>query len=94
MALTVVAAYDVSEDARRARLAAILQTTGDRVQQSVFVLAIDDDELAVLRERALEIIDPVTDSVYFFRQCGPCWDAVGCIGQAHPPTRCLYWVVH
>ncbi len=94
MAVTVIAAYDVSEDARRARLAAVLQTIGDRVQRSVFVLAVDDEELAELRDRALEIIDPATDSIYFFRQCGSCWGAVGCVGQAHPPARTLFWVVH
>ncbi len=93
MALTVIAAYDVSEDARRARLAALLQTTGDRVQKSVFVLAVDDVDLTEIRTRALDIIDPDTDSLYFFRQCAPCWEAVGCVGQAHAPDRTLYWFV-
>lgn len=40
MALTVVAAYDVSEDRRRARVAAMLQMYGDRVQRSVFLLSL------------------------------------------------------
>lgn len=91
MAVTVVAAYDVSEDSRRARLAALLQTVGDRVQKSVFVLLVADDDLAELRRRAMEIIDLDHDSLYLFRQCAPCWDVVACVGQAHARDRVLYW---
>lgn len=93
MALTLVAAYDVASDARRARLAALLQVHGNRVQRSVFVLEIDDAELKALRERAAGIMDLDHDSLYFFRQCAPCWEAVECIGQADAPTRALYWAV-
>jgi CRISPR-associated protein Cas2 len=69
VALTHVIAYDISDDRRRARVAAILQTYGDRVQRSVFVCAIEAGLLAEARERISEIIDPETDSVYVFRQC-------------------------
>ncbi len=91
MALTVLAAYDVSQDSRRARLAALLQTCGDRVQLSVFVLTLGDDDLAELRTRALAIIDPDEDSLYFFRPCLDCWNGVDCVGQAMPPTQELFW---
>ena len=47
--MIVVAAYDVSQDDRRARLAAVLQSLGEGVQRSVFVLSLDDEELAGLR---------------------------------------------
>ena len=43
--LTLLAAYDVREDDRRARLAAVLQSLGDRVQKSVFVIILDETEL-------------------------------------------------
>lgn len=89
--MIVIAAYDVSEDARRARLAALLQTTGDRVQRSVFVLSLDDGELQELQERAGQIIDVDHDSLYLFRQCGTCWDVLDCVGQADPPQPVLYW---
>lgn len=92
-ALTLVAAYDVSEDDRRARLAAVLQSFGDRVQKSVFVILIDETELADLRERSLGIIDPDTDSFLLFRQCGTCWDKRGTLGQAHTPTPVTHWTV-
>lgn len=91
MALTVVAAYDVAEDQRRARLAALLQTFGDRIQFSVFLLTIGQDDLADLEGRALAIIDPDEDSLYLFRQCISCWESVRCLGQAMPPTQELFW---
>lgn len=51
--LTLIAAYDIREDDRRAKLAAVLQSIGDRVQKSVFVIMIDDAELDELRHRSL-----------------------------------------
>lgn len=93
VALTIVAAYDVSDDSRRARLAALLQTCGDRIQLSVFVLTLGDDELDELQSRALSIIDAEEDSLYLFRQCGGCWEAARCIGQAYPPTQEYFWAV-
>ena len=88
--MIVVAAYDVSQDDRRARLAAVLQSLGDRVQRSVFVLSLDDEELAQLRVRAEEIIDVDRDSFSLFRQCGGCWETLGCVGQADLPRPVLY----
>ena len=41
--------------------------------------------------RATEIIDLDEDSLYYFRQCSGCWDALQCVGQADPPARVLYW---
>lgn len=89
--MIVIAAYDVSEDDRRAQLAALLQSIGDRVQKSVFVLTVDEERLAAFRARAIDIIDVDTDSLYLFRQCAACWDVMGCVGQAEPPSPVLYW---
>lgn len=91
MALTVVAAYDVHDDNRRARLAALLQTCGDRIQLSVFVLTLSEAELTELAGRAGAIIDPATDSLYWLRQCVNCWESVRCDGQASPPAQEYFW---
>ena len=93
MALTTVAAYDVSEDGRRARLAALLQAHGDRIQKSVFLLATAPDELDMLCARAADIIDAETDSLWIMRQCSDCWDVVVRIGQPEPPAKVLHWAV-
>lgn len=92
-ALTLVAAYDVREDDRRAHLAAVLQTVGDRVQKSVFVIMVDEAGLAEVRERALAIIDPDCDSVLFFRQCSGCWDSHLPLGQGRVPDAVTHWAV-
>jgi CRISPR-associated protein Cas2 len=92
-ALTVVAAYDVSSDNRRARLAALLQAHGDRVQRSVFVLRVDDTDLAELQTQAEDVLDLDEDSLYLFGQCGPCWQNLRCVGQAHPREPVLFWAV-
>src|SRR5581483_10587436 len=41
VALTYMIAYDISEDNRRARVAATLQAYGDRIQRSVFVCTLE-----------------------------------------------------
>jgi CRISPR-associated protein Cas2 len=93
MALTHVITYDISDDRRRARVAAVLQAYGDRVQRSVFIATVDDAMLQDARTRIGEIINPETDSVYIFRQCAACWETVGIYGQATVSHENLYWAV-
>ena len=93
MALTHVITYDISDDHRRSRIAAVLQAYGDRIQRSVFVCALEADLLAEVRARIADIINPDTDSVYVFRQCAACWDAVDIHGQASADGEPLYWAV-
>ncbi|MDO5067816.1 MAG: CRISPR-associated endonuclease Cas2 [Propionibacteriaceae bacterium] len=93
MAVTHLAAYDVSEDQRRAQLAALLQALGDRIQYSVFLLNTTSEELDHIKTRAAEIIDEDTDSLWIIRQCAGCWNDVSCIGQAEPPSRVLHYAV-
>ena len=93
MALTFVAAYDVSDDGRRAKVAAVLQAWGDRIQYSVFLVTISPEDLPDLRARVAGILSPEHDSFYLIRQCQACWDGLDCIGQAHAPSEALYWAV-
>jgi CRISPR-associated protein Cas2 len=93
MAVTVVVAYDISEDLRRARAAATIQRVGDRIQRSVYLCAADSPELDELMTRLLDVIDPDTDSVYMLHQCLACWDKVRVLGQATVEPPALYWGV-
>ena len=93
MALTHVIAYDISDDNRRARVAAVLQAHGDRVQRSVFVATVEAGTLSEVRQRISQIINPDTDSVYVFRQCAACWETVGVYGQATVADEPLCWAV-
>ena len=93
MALTHVIAYDISDDHRRARVAATLQAYGDRIQRSVFICSLEAGILAEVRARVAAIINPDTDSIYLFRQCAACWETVGIHGQASATGEPLYWAV-
>jgi len=93
VAMIVVAAYDIRDDGRRSRVAATLQSWGDRIQKSVFVLDLSGDDLTALRDRLACTIDADTDSLYMFRQCATCWSTVDCVGQAAKPDKVLYWAV-
>lgn len=93
MALTVIVAYDIRDDNHRAKAAALLQQHGDRIQLSVFRCLLDEKELLAVLTRLRKLIDHEVDSVYAFRQCRTCFEAVEVVGQASvsPPT--LYWAV-
>lgn len=89
--MMVVAAYDIREDGRRSKVAAILQSWGDRVQKSVFLVDVSSEELLALRERVAGLMDLDVDSLYFFVQCGSCAGSMLCVGQSRRPERVLYW---
>jgi CRISPR-associated protein Cas2 len=61
----VLVAYDVSDDARRDRVAVALQAHGDRVQYSVFLVDAKDADLVRLDAALRALIEPLTDSVMF-----------------------------
>ena len=93
MALTVVAAYDIAEDGRRAQIAAIIQAWGTRIQKSVYVCQLEESDLADLVQRVKLLMDLKVDSLMVFRQCATCWDGLTVIGQASPQPDVLYWAV-
>jgi CRISPR-associated protein Cas2 len=93
VALTYVIAYDISDDRRRSHVAAVLQAYGDRIQRSVFVCMTEPELITEIRSRVAGIIKPETDSVYVFRQCAACWEAVGIHGQATVTDDPPYWAV-
>jgi len=93
MALTVLAAYDVVDNNRRARVAAALQRWGTRIQLSVFICTVDSDGLADMVETVTRIIDPDKDSFMVMRQCEQCWDNLIIVGQSEPQPKTLYWAV-
>lgn len=93
VAVTIVVSYDIANDARRSRLAALLQAWGDRVQLSVFVLSVSPPDLEELLERADGLIDPNTDSLHVFRQCQGCWGEQVALGQASVEPPPVFWSV-
>lgn len=55
--------YDVVNDPRRERLANVLQSYGDRVQYSVFLIDAKPAKLVRLRAVMQRVIDPEADSI-------------------------------
>ena len=93
MEMTVIAAYDISHNDRRARLAAVLQAYGDRIQKSVFILKVEPEELDLIVSKAEGILDLNSDSLWFARQCADCWKSLITMGQSSKPDKLLFWAV-
>lgn len=60
-----VIAYDVHDDRRRSRVAKKLESYGDRVQFSVFVVEVRAARFERLRAALVNLIEPYEDSVLF-----------------------------
>jgi CRISPR-associated protein Cas2 len=58
-----ILAYDVASDARRTRVAKTLESYGDRLQYSVFLIDAKPAKMIRLRCAVTEQIDLVTDSL-------------------------------
>jgi CRISPR-associated protein Cas2 len=75
--------YDIGDDRRRTKAArACLQTGLYRVQKSVFLGTLADNELDELVVRLEALIDPGRDSIYAFPMCRPDFAKVVLLGQA------------
>ncbi len=93
MALTVVLAYDISDNNARARVAAAVSTWGDRVQRSVYQLTLTNDDLDGLLKRIEQLINVNRDAVNIFIQCSTCDSKARHVGQAALPTPEPYWIL-
>lgn len=77
-------AYDVAEPARLRHVAQVLEDHGCRLQQSVFVCALAQDEIDALRTMLRDRIDTAVDSLVILPVCRRCQDA---LEQYGVPTR-------
>lgn len=59
----LLVAYDIPTDARRSRLARVLESYGDRVQYSVFVVDAAPVKIGRLRRAMEAVFDPAADSI-------------------------------
>lgn len=60
-----IIAYDIQNDRRRTKVAKTLESYGDRVQYSVFVIDIHPAALLRLKEEVRKIINCREDSILF-----------------------------
>lgn len=91
--MKVLISYDITQDGARARVSAILQQWGDRVQKSVFMCQMSGDQLLETMALIEEIIDPRTDALLAVPLCASCQSNQTYLGQYHEPPTTSCWVV-
>lgn len=75
--------YDIVKDSVRTKIAKMCKGTGVyRVQKSVFLGDLNNNQLDELSLRIDELIDPKKDSVYIFPMCKPDFNKAKLLGQA------------
>jgi len=89
----IVIAYDIHDDARRRRLAQLLEGYGERVQKSVFECHLDLRTLNALRRRLTRLVDPETDRLRIYRLCPKDGRQVQWDGRGQPPQDVVQWIV-
>ncbi|MGH2522320.1 MAG: CRISPR-associated endonuclease Cas2, partial [Anaerolineales bacterium] len=77
-----VIAYDVSDNARRARMAKKLESVGERVQGSVFEADLNEKALERLMGQLAKLVDAETDGVRLYRLCADCARETRIVGQS------------
>lgn len=79
--LHYVIAYDIPDDARRLRVAKILEGYGDRVQFSVFEARLNRRHLERLLNRLKKVISPTEDQITVYYLCDNCWQRKTNLGK-------------
>lgn len=67
-----VVCYDVTDDRRRRKIAKILDSYGDRVQESVFEMVLEEEAMEECRSRIENQIDQAEDCIAIYRLCRSC----------------------
>jgi CRISPR-associated protein Cas2 len=67
-----VLAYDMADDRRRAKIAKLMESLGERVQGSVFEAYLTQPELDKLLRRAAKVMDAKQDSLRVYFLCEAC----------------------
>lgn len=68
-----VVAYDITSDQRRQKMLAMLKDYGLPVQRSVVECDLEAARFSQMRDRALQLVHPKLDKIFFYRLCGACW---------------------
>jgi CRISPR-associated protein Cas2 len=74
--MLVIVCYDVSTESREGRrrlrrVAKACESSGQRVQKSVFECRVDQKRFEELERRLLDVIDPAQDCLRFYRLTEP-----------------------
>ena len=76
-----LAAYDISSNKRRAKIAKVMESMGARVQGSVFEIWLNKAELETLMKRVKRVLNEQEDSVRIYSVCQNCQAKLKILGQ-------------
>ena len=82
-----VVCYDIADDARRRRVADVLDVHGDRVQKSVFKIAASAQLFQTCLEEIKRCLNPEEDRLAAFSLCSSCDLNAICIGASAAEPR-------
>ena len=86
--------YDIADNRRLARAAAIVLDYGVRIQRSVYEVRVSPRTLALLKQRLAAIIDPGKDGIKIFPLCESCAGRRSSLGASLPEApEAVPWLV-
>ncbi len=88
-----VICYDITENARRERVASTLLDYGRRIQESVFVATLDEELHAKMLDRLKRLVDEAVDTIHVFALCSACDKRIERMGRAELPEDRPYYIV-
>ncbi len=77
-------AYDITSDRRRAKIAKLMESLGERVQGSVFEAWLTTVELEKLVKKAQKLLNEKEDSLRVYVICAACRPRLKVYGQGSP----------
>jgi len=91
--LAILAAYDIVDDSRRSKVAGILLDYGNRVQESVYWLEIDDELMERMMRRIHTALDEANDVLWLVPVCSRCSGSIKILGTGKKPEIPEFWVL-
>lgn len=91
--MTLLGAYDIADDRRRADVVRVLLDYGSRVQESVFWLDVDQELRDRMEKRLRKAIDPEEDVLWIVPVCGSCVERMTLLGKTRKPETPAFWIV-
>ena len=88
-----VVCYDITDDARRTKVALALLDYGARTQESVFVANLDEELARRMMERLGRLIDANEDKIHIFRACKNCASQTIALGVGEVAKDAAFYVI-
>ncbi len=84
-------AYDIADPKRLARVAKVMESIGERVQNSVFEAYLTPEMLEKTLERARRVMDEEEDSLRVYFLCAACRKRIQTlgVGRVTPPPETM-----